>query len=109
MANSIALRCLQISEILTHVLGHDAADLSTLAAMAISCKSFHEPAMDALWHSIPDITVIVKCLPAHFWYVETRCRGWDDEMDAYHTLVSKIVFVGHICNEHQLYEMIVYS
>lgn len=37
---------------------------STLAALARTCKLFHEPSLNVLWHSIPDIFVLFYSLPS---------------------------------------------
>lgn len=37
---------------------------STLAALARTCRLFHEPALNVLWHSIPDIFVLFYSLPS---------------------------------------------
>lgn len=35
----------------------------TLAALARTCKSLHEPSLNVLWHTIPDIFVFFYALP----------------------------------------------
>ncbi|TCD69600.1 hypothetical protein EIP91_007022 [Steccherinum ochraceum] len=71
-------KCLLISEIMEKILGH-AHDfeegLPTLAAMAASCKTFCDPAMDVLWREVADVVPIMQCLPADAWQVTATPRA----------------------------------
>jgi len=56
------------AEILLHIFaaiydnfGRDR--LATLAALARTCKTFKEPALDILWREIIGFTPIISCLP----------------------------------------------
>ncbi|KAG2089042.1 uncharacterized protein F5147DRAFT_42742 [Suillus discolor] len=63
--------CLQISEILriifaevTQVIGGSVQpSYTTLYHLALTCRAFREPALDALWAHIPTPDVFVMCLP----------------------------------------------
>ncbi|KAG1821352.1 hypothetical protein EV424DRAFT_865418 [Suillus variegatus] len=63
--------CLQISEILriifaevTQVTGGGVQpSYTTLYHLALTCRAFREPALDALWAHIPTPDVLVMCLP----------------------------------------------
>ncbi|OBZ67193.1 hypothetical protein A0H81_12877 [Grifola frondosa] len=39
----------------------------SLAALARTCRTFHEPALDALWCSQPHLVNLVKCIPQKAW------------------------------------------
>ncbi|KAF8547266.1 hypothetical protein OG21DRAFT_1425191, partial [Imleria badia] len=36
---------------------------STLAALAQTCRTFKEPALDELWGTLDDLTPLAQCLP----------------------------------------------
>ncbi|KAG1898223.1 uncharacterized protein F5891DRAFT_492171 [Suillus fuscotomentosus] len=62
--------CLQISEILriifaevTQVTGGGVQPSYALYHLALTCRAFREPALDALWAHIPTPDVLVMCLP----------------------------------------------
>lgn len=56
-------RCLIIDEILHNVAAHLTDDQSRLR-MALSCRTFYEPAMDSLSSdSLGGLKPLVKCLP----------------------------------------------
>ena len=65
--SNIAFRCLCVSEILEEILrdiwfdGHF-KHLKSLFAVARTCRSFYEPAMDILWHTIPDVTSAMRSM-----------------------------------------------
>ncbi|KAF7333422.1 hypothetical protein MVEN_02358000 [Mycena venus] len=37
------------------------------AALARTCKAFHNPALDVLWRKQDTLTRLLKCLPSHLW------------------------------------------
>ncbi|KAH7912434.1 hypothetical protein BJ138DRAFT_788829 [Hygrophoropsis aurantiaca] len=43
------------------------SDYGTLASVARTCRSFHEPALDVLYSRV-DIACLVQCLPQDLWY-----------------------------------------
>ena len=59
--------CLQIDEVLRQIT----FELKTfsiftcrdLLSMALSCKTFYEPAMDELWGFMGDVRALISCLP----------------------------------------------
>ena len=68
-------RALHIQEILIHIfsfysagwglLYHDAN--SYLVALARTCKTFKEPALDMIWAELSNLTPLVRCLPGTSW------------------------------------------
>ncbi|KAF8064285.1 hypothetical protein FPV67DRAFT_212879 [Lyophyllum atratum] len=62
-------QCLAIPEILAAVFQHfrDMEDReegsAILARLAVTCKSFKEPALDALWYRLPSFHRLIGCLP----------------------------------------------
>lgn len=81
-------RCLNVPEILCAILDavvqehgnpHSLSCLSlveraTLAAMARTCRAFHESATDALWSTLTSLDPLVQCLPEHMWRVPSPGR-----------------------------------
>lgn len=67
--------CLKISEILTVIIEHAYSDpdsrpviaTRTLVALALTCKTFLEPALDRLWHEQQTLVPLVKTLPVDAW------------------------------------------
>jgi len=62
--------CLQITEILTLILdSYDdyRPDKNTLLQLALVCKAFHEPALDALWKFQKSFLILVKTFPRDLW------------------------------------------
>ncbi|KAG1837625.1 hypothetical protein DFJ58DRAFT_620385, partial [Suillus subalutaceus] len=39
----------------------------TLVALALTCKSFTEPALKLLWQDLPGLAPLIKCLPRSLW------------------------------------------
>lgn len=67
-------RALHIEEILLNIFGHchpaDAAwtilrshATADLAALARTCRTFKEPALDVLWSELIDLSPLAYCLP----------------------------------------------
>jgi hypothetical protein len=62
-------------DIFNHVCAITAADGSTkkpnlnpsLVALARTCRAFQEPALDALWLQLDDLTPLLRCLPEDVW------------------------------------------
>lgn len=55
----------------------NAQDRWDVVAMTRTCRAFYEPAMDVLWHSIPDISPVIRTMPAELW--EEYCVVPQDE------------------------------
>jgi hypothetical protein len=63
-----ALRIYDILEcICQHLLSTDSLD--TLAKLARTCSAFMDPALNALWHTIPSLEPLVRCLSDDVWAV----------------------------------------
>ena len=43
---------------------------ATAASLACCCKSFEEPALDALWETQIHLTPLLKCFPRDVWEEE---------------------------------------
>jgi hypothetical protein len=65
-----ALHIHEILAIILDFLYEDALGLRALVALSVSCKIFHEPALDTLWHTLPGWAPLVKCLPQDAWEVK---------------------------------------
>lgn len=50
-------------------LYHDRTALGTLAGLARTCKTFHEPALNHLWRALPSLIPLVQCLPPDAWTI----------------------------------------
>ena len=62
--------CLQISEILDNIFGSyngNKQGKSTLLHLALVCKIFHEPALDALWKFQRSFWTLLKTFPRDSW------------------------------------------
>ncbi|KAG5650610.1 hypothetical protein H0H81_011658 [Sphagnurus paluster] len=76
--------CLAINEILSNVFAHlfehasttedDWTEYSqttiTLAALARTCRTFTEPALDHLWEVQVVFAPLVQCMPADLWHID---------------------------------------
>jgi hypothetical protein len=63
-------RSLQITEILNNIFesyNGDAQSKSTLLNLALVCKTFHEPALDALWIFQRSFLTLLKTFPEDLW------------------------------------------
>ncbi|KAF7329214.1 hypothetical protein MKEN_00182000 [Mycena kentingensis (nom. inval.)] len=58
-----ALELLEILEQIFALIGHRA----TLACLARTCKTFKEPALDALWKKLVSLEPLLRCLPRDSW------------------------------------------
>lgn len=63
MDRSLAVRFFSISEILGHVIEYLHDYKRTLASLSCVCKAFTEPALDALWKTLPSFDPFVILLP----------------------------------------------
>ena len=70
--------CLQLDEMLsliaTLVGGNDRT--ATLSKMALTCKRFNGPAVDALWEEIPGLLPLLPLLPPEAYVVEQKRGAW---------------------------------
>jgi F-box-like len=58
-------RSLSIHEVLLSVFS--ICDLETLKALARTCRTFHEPALDVLWEHQDDFLTLLKTMPSDLW------------------------------------------
>ncbi|KAG2135514.1 hypothetical protein DEU56DRAFT_807389 [Suillus clintonianus] len=58
-------RALRIPEIMQEISWH--TDRSSLPGLALTCRTFKGPALDALWRNFPFLEPFVSCLPTHIW------------------------------------------
>lgn len=64
--------CLRVPEILSMIVddvksggGTPTNSLASLAALAMTCKTFQDCALDALWSSQGDLVNLMRCLPSN--------------------------------------------
>ncbi|OCH91361.1 hypothetical protein OBBRIDRAFT_526513 [Obba rivulosa] len=64
-------RCLSVAEIVRVITDHlpasDTYGRAALASLARTCRTLHEPALDALWYHQDDLFNILRCLPSDSW------------------------------------------
>ena len=60
---------LEIEEILFNIFGHYDHP-GDLAALAGTCRSFKDPALDVLWEDLDDLYPLARCLPGVFHELE---------------------------------------
>jgi hypothetical protein len=63
--------CLLIHELACHICSEirNMGAQKSLAALAQTCLSLSEPALDALWYELHDIVPLVQCMPRDLWMV----------------------------------------
>ncbi|KAF9452100.1 hypothetical protein P691DRAFT_831789 [Macrolepiota fuliginosa MF-IS2] len=63
--------CLQVYDILEHICSELASSdsLDALAKLARTCTIFLDPALNALWDTIPTLEPLVRCLPQDAWAI----------------------------------------
>ena len=66
------------------------AEEPTRAALARTCKTFHEPAIQALWHTIPDLVPAVMLFPQDAWRIDED----RDIIVSSRGLVASVVWFG---------------
>lgn len=64
--------CLLLNEILSVIFEHFfvTADASTLAALARTCHTFTEPALDVLWRELATLSPLLQCLSSDLWVLQ---------------------------------------
>ena len=55
-------QCLQIAETLFAILEH-VEERASLARIATTCRTFHEPAITRLWYALDDLRPLILLLP----------------------------------------------
>ncbi|GLB44545.1 hypothetical protein LshimejAT787_1701720 [Lyophyllum shimeji] len=83
-------RCLAIPEILAAIFQHillaeNEGGSQTLARLAVTCKQFKEPALDALWYRLQSFNRLIGCLPSD---VLSKQRG--GRFPRYYRLMRKL-------------------
>ncbi|KAF8064880.1 hypothetical protein FPV67DRAFT_1500543, partial [Lyophyllum atratum] len=66
--------CLNIVEILRLVCDFVYYDdgPKDIAALAATCQAFYNPACDVLWHTLPSLAPLVRCMSADAWQLVNR-------------------------------------
>ncbi|EIW79847.1 hypothetical protein CONPUDRAFT_74179 [Coniophora puteana RWD-64-598 SS2] len=61
--------CLRVTELLSEICeqAHEPNDPSDLLALALTCKAFRDPALDALYYEIRSLADLFMCLPRDLW------------------------------------------
>ncbi|KAG2337702.1 hypothetical protein BDR05DRAFT_760690 [Suillus weaverae] len=61
-------RCIMIAELQWIIFDLVAPpNMPTLLALALTCKSFTEPALDLLWRHLGGLDPLIRCLPQSLW------------------------------------------
>ena len=71
-------QCLRTPELLSHILEDVYAEesgLKDMAALAVACQTFREPALDILWRSLPSLGPLLRCLPEDAYTIVHRFDG----------------------------------
>lgn len=63
--------CLMIDEALVNIVKD--VEGSTLLNIALTCRTFYEPAMDQVWYELGGFKPLIRCLPKNITYVNTSC------------------------------------
>ena len=80
-ARSTMHHTLEIQEILLEILGYCRSPRTTsstcdLATLARTCRAFKEPALDALWEELYNLSPLARCLPEASHQLSTGKVGW---------------------------------
>ena len=70
-----APRTIQTAQFAEPGLDVDFIGLRTLPSLATASRFFLEPALDALWDTLPDYSILVYLLPRDAWAVQTVNPG----------------------------------
>ncbi|OAX31743.1 hypothetical protein K503DRAFT_750464 [Rhizopogon vinicolor AM-OR11-026] len=68
-------RALSISELrwkIFQLVDWEPSRKKTLPALALTCKSFTRPALDALWKELDGLGPLVRCLPQSLWKLDKQ-------------------------------------
>ncbi|KAJ7658602.1 hypothetical protein DFH06DRAFT_1327183 [Mycena polygramma] len=73
--------CLKIAELVDMICSQfdcssDRQDQGDLAALARTCMTFKDPAMDHLWRSTTLGRLLIVCMPSDLWAVERETSGF---------------------------------
>lgn len=63
-------------------------------AMTRTCRAFYEPAMDVLWYGIPDVSPVMRTLPAELWEEEATVPSNEDSgVHKFIAIVSALLYL----------------
>jgi hypothetical protein len=62
-------RCLDVQEIIL-IIFHLTTTKRDLAALAVTCKTFRDPALEILWSELNEFSPLARCLPNDIWKEE---------------------------------------
>jgi hypothetical protein len=67
-------RCFLIPEMVLLICSHlkDLHFIRDLAALAQTCQTLHDPALDTLWYELFDLALLVKCMPTDLWKIDSE-------------------------------------
>lgn len=58
-------QALRLTEIIDQISWH--TDRDSLPDLALTCRTFEGPALDALWRNLPSLEPLINCIPTHLW------------------------------------------
>ncbi|KAG2111190.1 uncharacterized protein F5147DRAFT_686696 [Suillus discolor] len=58
-------QALRLTEIIDQISWH--TDRDSLPHLALTCRTFEGPALDALWRNLPSLEPLINCIPTHLW------------------------------------------
>jgi hypothetical protein len=63
-------RCLYIQEIISIIFKY-LDKKRDVVALATTCKTFRDPALQIVWSEIRSLVPLIRCLPSDIWYERT--------------------------------------
>lgn len=88
--------CLTISEILHQIFDYCVEQEPyyepTLAAASRTCNVFYEPAVDALYRNLQDLTPLLKLLPRTLWFEEQEPSRGPGKIGSFLVLVNILFY-----------------
>lgn len=85
--------CFTIYEIVIHICeelvyrgngnGHLAqySSYGTIAALAVTCKTIQDPALNILWSTHESLIPLLRCMPTDLWSIEAMSDVDDDGVE----------------------------
>jgi hypothetical protein len=61
---------LELRQEIFQLVDRDLSRKKTLLALAVTCKSFTEPALDLLWRELDLFSPLIRCLPPSLWKLD---------------------------------------
>ncbi|KAG6919154.1 hypothetical protein DXG01_008961 [Tephrocybe rancida] len=117
-------RCLHIQEVIVNIfdylVGHPVLASDTeLARLARTCKTFSGPALDALWHTQPTLSPLLKCFPDDVFALDARRLHWTfktlpkiedfERVTFYASRIKKLGCFSPACYVENSVDRVVYS